>query len=102
MIILGYVEDEPEITTTIVVSTKSFPDYLKCPVCKDIFVSPEMYYCGHTVCKLCSETKHCPVCRAIDPRGTTPNFTLKDVIANQFPEIQKQRQKVRIKVSSIC
>jgi hypothetical protein len=89
----GYA-DEEEVTTTITISSKSIPDYLKCPVCKELFVSPEMYYCGHTVCKLCSETRHCPICRNVDPRGTTPNFTLKDVISNQFPELQKQRQKV--------
>uniref|UniRef100_A0A673KKY9 RING-type domain-containing protein n=1 Tax=Sinocyclocheilus rhinocerous TaxID=307959 RepID=A0A673KKY9_9TELE len=45
-------------------------DYFSCPVCHEIFKSPVVLSCSHSVCKVCLQqfwrtrkTQECPVCR---------------------------------------
>jgi len=88
----GYTSGNEEEKTKLVVPSV-IPDYLKCPVCKELFINPEMFACGHTVCKLCIERNICPVCKGIDVRAPVSNYILNQLIEGQYPEIKKQRQK---------
>jgi len=70
------------------------PSYLLCPVCKDLFVNPELFHCGHTVCKICIDNNRgtvCPVCKATCYSQLIPNFTVKQLIEEQFPTELKVR-----------
>jgi len=90
----GYCSDlEDENPKVLIQTTATVPDYLNCPVCKELFISPEMYACGHSVCKMCVEVRLCPVCKAVDHRPTVPNFVVIQLIESQYPEKFKQRQK---------
>jgi len=73
------------------------PDPFCCPICRELLIEPEMFSCGHTLCKLCiTNTKRphmgctCPVCRA-SIYTTAPNLALRDVITQQYPEQQQKR-----------
>ena len=63
-----------DITSNLLLNDKD----VTCPICKEVFVFPRTYECGHTICELCmyemdrrdisSETHtarihHCPICR---------------------------------------
>jgi len=74
------------------------PDYLSCPVCKELFINPEMLFCGHTICKVCLENLFlsarpytCPVCKTSAYGNPIPNFALKQLIEEQFREELKIR-----------
>lgn len=56
------------------------PNYLKCPTCKELFVNPEMYNCGHTLCKICIDQRqntNCPICKQSSYSPPIPNYILK-------------------------
>lgn len=82
-----------------------------CPVCKEIFVFPRMYECGHTVCELCmyemdrrdcsvdahtASVHHCPVCRHPTLRSwhSRPLSVLLEKIASTHPNYSKRKQEV--------
>lgn len=67
--------------------------HLKCPICKDLFVFPRLYPCGHTTCETCmakiddhtltSSAYHltvysCPICR---DKSITPWYYREENIA---------------------
>ena len=82
-----------------------------CPVCKDVFVFPRTYECGHTVCELCmyemdrrdcsvdahtARIHHCPVCRHPTIRSwhNRPLSVLIEKIASNHPSYPKRKQEV--------
>ncbi|PRP79597.1 LON peptidase N-terminal domain and RING finger protein [Planoprotostelium fungivorum] len=76
------------------------PDYLQCPVCREILVEPEMNSCGHTLCKICvmaSKKSHllsdCPVCKCAYSHPPVPNFVVKQILDKEYPELQKIRNQ---------
>jgi len=85
-------EDNSKVSKPII---KNFiPDYLKCPVCRELFISPEMFSCGHTICKVCTESRPvCPVCKTIEHRSPVPNFIVSQLIDTEYSETQKRREK---------
>lgn len=90
----GYTSGEEEKTTKpSTQKSEKVSDYLKCPVCKELYINPEMFSCGHTVCKMCIDKNICPVCKGIEMRNPMPNYVLNQLIEEQFPEKKKQRQK---------
>lgn len=42
----GFKEDEKEEVV--------IPDPFQCPVCRELLIEPEMFTCGHTLCKICT------------------------------------------------
>eukprot|EP01117_Protostelium_nocturnum_P004680 TRINITY_DN1694_c0_g1_i1.p1 TRINITY_DN1694_c0_g1~~TRINITY_DN1694_c0_g1_i1.p1 ORF type:complete len:350 (-),score=102.93 TRINITY_DN1694_c0_g1_i1:60-1109(-) len=78
---------------------KAIPEFLNCPICKEILVEPEMYGCGHTVCKLCisgpmarySHTRECPVCKVSCYQSTIPNYVVKQMLESQYAKETKVR-----------
>jgi len=89
----GYTSDYEEEKGKAPEAPVVIPDYLKCPVCKELFINPEMFGCGHTVCKMCIERSTCPVCKGLDTRAPVPNYILNQLIEGQYPEKKQQRQK---------
>jgi len=92
----GYTSDYEEEKTKnapVTVQNAVIPDYLKCPVCKELFINPEMFGCGHTVCKMCIDRNICPVCKAMDVRTPMPNYVVSQLIESQYPEKKQQRQQ---------
>ena len=82
-----------------------------CPVCKDVFVFPRTYECGHTVCELCmyemdrrdcsvdahtARIHHCPVCRhpTLKSWHKRPLSILIEKIASAHPSYSKRKQEV--------
>ena len=82
-----------------------------CPVCKQIFVFPRTYQCGHTVCELCmkemdiravSEDTHtaiifkCPVCRnsTLKSWDKRPISVLLEKIVSNHPDYKERRKEV--------
>jgi len=75
---------------------EEFPEYLKCPICKDLIVSPQMYIgCGHTVCHTCADShmdSFCPVCKIPHYNmARIQNYALSQVIEKQYPEIYQKK-----------
>jgi hypothetical protein len=99
----GYLDEKEE---------KPVPNYLKCPICRDLLVSPVMFSCGHTLCEQCNpgkskpswedtpESHQCPVCRLKSSVAPITNFILDELLREQFAEEQvKRREEVeRMKV----
>ncbi|XP_073679914.1 E3 ubiquitin-protein ligase TRIM35-like [Garra rufa] len=62
-------------------------DELSCPVCFDIFKTPVLLSCSHSVCKACLQqfwktknTQECPVCRRRSSKEEPPyNLALKNL-----------------------
>lgn len=74
---------------------EEIPDYLKCPSCKEIFVNPEMYSCGHSICSVCLQTKstdQCPVCKTTS-YNRIPNYIVKELLGREYPEELERRTK---------
>ena len=82
-----------------------------CPVCKEVFVFPRTYECGHTVCELCmyemdrrdrsgdthiANVHHCPVCRHPTLRSwhNRPLSVLLEKIASMHPKYLERRLEV--------
>jgi len=85
----GFKEDEKEEVV--------IPDPFQCPVCRELLIEPEMFTCGHTLCKICTSDQKkmysgstCPVCRT-SSYSTAPNLALRQIIEQQYPEIAKAR-----------
>jgi hypothetical protein len=76
---------------------EEIPDYLKCPICKELIVSPDVYSCGHSVCKICSDaaaiTSRCPVCKSHTVSTSTPNYMMQSVVEAQFPKLVAKRKE---------
>jgi len=74
------------------------PEYLLCPICKELIVSPEMFPCGHTVCQVCSfgisgyGSAFCPVCKARSDKPAT-NWMVKSIVEAQYPKEAEKRMK---------
>jgi len=94
--------DSSEVETKI-------PQYLLCPVCKDILFTPVMLSCGHTMCRDCivdnntvtrsrweNDVLICPVCRLLQS-DTRPisNFVLNELLKEQYPKLQAKRREER-------
>jgi hypothetical protein len=82
-----------------------------CPVCKEVFVFPRTYECGHTICELCmyemdrrdcnadthtASIHHCPVCRHATLRSwhSRPLSVILEKIASGHPDYPKRRVEV--------
>ena len=82
-----------------------------CPVCKEVFVFPRTYECGHTVCELCmyemdrrdcsrdthtANVHHCPVCRHPTLRSwhNRPLSVLLEKIASTHPNYLTRKLEV--------
>ncbi len=35
-----------------ILENKAIPESLKCLICKEIYIQPQLYTCGHSVCKV--------------------------------------------------
>jgi len=73
---------------------EEIPPYLKCPTCKELFVDPAMYTCGHTLCKICIEQRHtsqCPICKQSCFTSPITNVILRELISEQYPKQQERR-----------
>ncbi|XP_042577155.1 E3 ubiquitin-protein ligase TRIM35-like [Cyprinus carpio] len=74
-------------------------DDFSCPVCQEIFKTPVLLSCSHSVCKEClqqfwrtKKTQECPVCRRRSSRDQPPcNLALK----NLCESFLKERNEVR-------
>jgi len=101
----GYEEDDP---VTEKAKVEKIPETLFCPICKELFVNPEMYPCGHTLCKLCilgsEEKNRCPVCRIrMDyNQSLIPNYVLKNLIEQQYPDTNKHRSAQIEEMMALC
>lgn len=74
--------EETENSKTITnVTPLDLPEYLKCPICKEMLINPEMFSCGHTICSICTEsrpTSLCPVCKVPTySHNRIPNYIVK-------------------------
>ncbi|XP_042571504.1 E3 ubiquitin-protein ligase TRIM35-like [Cyprinus carpio] len=77
----------------------SFKEELSCPVCHEIFKSPVLLSCGHSVCKECLQqfwrikgTQECPVCRRRSSRDDPPcNGVLKNLCESFLNERKESR-----------
>uniref|UniRef100_A0A8C2A1M5 Uncharacterized protein n=1 Tax=Cyprinus carpio TaxID=7962 RepID=A0A8C2A1M5_CYPCA len=77
----------------------SFKEELSCPVCHEIFKSPVLLSCGHSVCKECLQqfwrikgTQECPVCRRRSSRDDPPcNGVLKNLCESFLKERKESR-----------
>ena len=84
---------------------------ITCPICKDVFVFPRTYDCGHIVCELCmyemdrrddSGDTHivnihsCPLCRkpTLKRWYNRPVSHLLERIASVHPEYKSRREKI--------
>ncbi|XP_056128128.1 E3 ubiquitin-protein ligase TRIM39-like [Rhinichthys klamathensis goyatoka] len=73
-------------------------DYV-CPVCCDIFKTPVLLSCSHSVCKEClqqfwrtRETQECPVCRRRSSKEDPPfNLPLKNLCESFLKERNEKR-----------
>jgi hypothetical protein len=109
----GYTSEEE--TPAKIPSSSTIPDYLNCPICKgkhrscadldlhylELFIQPEMFSCGHTVCKMCLERSQCPVCKKYDTRPPMTNYVLAQMIEAQYPQKIKQRQQELDEISNL-
>lgn len=90
--------DEGKSITSAKAEQPKMSESFLCPVCKELYVEPEMYPCGHTVCKLCVFQRHrvtCPVCKVFMNPGEKmiPVYVLRSLIEEQYPEEYKTRSK---------
>ena len=82
-----------------------------CPVCKEVFVFPRIYECGHTICELCmyemdrrdcpddthtALVHHCPVCRhpTLQSWQNRPISILLESISSKHPNYNKRKLEV--------
>ncbi|XP_016115645.1 uncharacterized protein [Sinocyclocheilus grahami] len=76
-----------------------FAEELSCPVCCEIFKTPVLLSCSHSVCKEClhqfwrtKETQECPVCRR---RSSKPEHPLNLALQNLCESFLKERNESR-------
>lgn len=84
---------------------------ITCPVCKEVFVYPRIYECGHTVCEECmyqmdmhdysgdthtASVHHCPVCRKPTLRNwhSRPISILLGKICAKHPDYVARKKEV--------
>eukprot|EP01114_Cavostelium_apophysatum_P019550 TRINITY_DN6335_c0_g1_i1.p1 TRINITY_DN6335_c0_g1~~TRINITY_DN6335_c0_g1_i1.p1 ORF type:complete len:353 (-),score=81.16 TRINITY_DN6335_c0_g1_i1:16-1074(-) len=86
---------------------KKVPASLTCPVCKELFVQPQMLHCGHTMCAPCADDSTlvsgcCPVCkeRTAYMKPIT-NFHLMQFIEEQFPQEYKKRNEQLLELQTL-
>lgn len=84
---------------------------VSCPICREIFVFPRMYDCGHTICEICMKEMdirdrtgnlhtvnihNCPVCRAptLKSWNNRPiNITIQQ-IASTHKNFEKRKKEI--------
>lgn len=93
-------------TTSNIFSTgkwkEEIPQTLICPICREVYLCPMMFSCGHTVCNDCfevnkisnpNETLTCLVCKLPSPQQPIPNFIVTQLIEEHFPYFIEKRKK---------
>ena len=82
-----------------------------CPICKEVFVLPRTYDCGHTVCELCmyemdkrdcskdthtAKVHHCPVCRkpTLKSWQYRPVSVILEKICSKHPQYEERKKEV--------
>ena len=82
---------------------------LSCPVCCEIFKTPVILSCSHSICKEClqqfwktKETQECPVCRRRSSRDDPPvNLTLKNLCESFLKERNEKRSSGSEEICSL-
>ena len=78
------------------------PKCYDCPVCLELMVEPRVFKeCGHSVCGYCeSEITNrdklgfCPTCKL--ESSTIPNYSMKSILEEIYPEEYKQIQQIQL------
>uniref|UniRef100_A0A8C2F1Q9 Uncharacterized protein n=1 Tax=Cyprinus carpio TaxID=7962 RepID=A0A8C2F1Q9_CYPCA len=82
---------------------------LSCPMCHDIFKSPVVLSCSHSVCKEClqqfwraKESHNCPICRRRSSREDPPrNLVLKNLCESFLKERKVKRSSGSEEICSL-
>ncbi|XDV36753.1 hypothetical protein PO909_006480, partial [Leuciscus waleckii] len=82
---------------------------LSCPVCSEIFKTPVLLSCSHSICKEClqqfwktKKTQECPVCRRKSSRRDPPvNLTLKNLCESFLKERNEKRSSRSEEICSL-
>ncbi|XP_043086480.1 LOW QUALITY PROTEIN: nuclear factor 7, brain-like [Puntigrus tetrazona] len=82
---------------------------LSCPVCCEIFKTPVLLSCSHSVCKEClqqfwrtKKTQECPVCRRRSSNSTPPiNLVLKNLCESFLKERNESRSSGSEEICSL-
>uniref|UniRef100_A0A8C1R9A3 Uncharacterized protein n=1 Tax=Cyprinus carpio TaxID=7962 RepID=A0A8C1R9A3_CYPCA len=82
---------------------------LSCPVCCEIFKTPVLLSCSHSVCKEClqqfwrtKETQECPVCRRRSSKHDPPvNLVLKNLCESFLKEREESRSSGSEEICSL-
>lgn len=86
--------------------TTELPSCVTCPVCRDLYLNPTIYKCGHTLCRSCISSMpqdfqmKCPFCRAHSDE-LTPNYIVSEIIETVFKKELELRISENNKVSRI-
>ncbi len=83
-------------------------DY-NCPVCCDIFKTPVLLSCSHSVCKECLQqfwrtktTQECPVCRRRSSKEQPPvNLALQNLCESFLNERNESRSSGSVEICSL-
>uniref|UniRef100_A0A8C1LXB1 Uncharacterized protein n=1 Tax=Cyprinus carpio TaxID=7962 RepID=A0A8C1LXB1_CYPCA len=84
-------------------------DDFSCPVCQEIFKTPVLLSCSHSVCKEClqqfwrtKKTQECPVCRRRSSRDQPPcNLALKNLCESFLRERNERRSSGSEEICSL-
>tara|TARA_B110000908_G_scaffold172322_1_gene239034 strand:- start:420 stop:1259 length:840 start_codon:yes stop_codon:yes gene_type:complete len=111
MFVMELSEPPDEIEELIASTTKLDLNEILCPICRDVFVYPRVYDCGHAVCETCMyeidirsrspdthtvEIHRCPVCRhpTLKSWNNRPLSFLIERIASTHPDYKKRKKEV--------
>ncbi|XDV36751.1 hypothetical protein PO909_006479 [Leuciscus waleckii] len=81
---------------------------LSCPVCSEIFKTPVLLSCSHSICKEClqqfwktKKTQECPVCRRSSRREPPINLALKNLCDSLIKEGNEKRSSGSEEICSL-